>query len=159
MHCSGLLVAVFVLACASPQPVPQPPAAQAICDDTGNALQAFFIAWNDRRPGMRSDALTRCCTPHAHFLDPRGAIEGTEALAASVAEFRARYPGALVEFRSPEQHHCVLRVRWTAVLGDGSLPLQGVDFIDLAQDGRFTRVVSFNDLPENIRPMGSSRGT
>ena len=102
---------------------------------------------------MRSDALARCCVSQARFIDPRSATEGTEALAASITEFRARYPGALVEFRSPEQHHCVLRVRWTTVLGDGTPPLRGVDFVDLAQDGRFNRVVSFND-PSDGPPGG-----
>src|SRR5262249_44246634 len=116
-------------------PVPDSVAPEPTCSEASTALQAFFIAWNDRSPGTRADALGRCCAPQARFVDPRGTTEGTEALAASITEFRSRYPGAIVEFRSPDQHPCVLRVHWTTVLGDGTPELRGVDFVDLAPDG------------------------
>jgi hypothetical protein len=111
------------------------------------ALTDFFIAWNDSSADARASALDRCCEPTARFVDPASATEGTAALASSIAAFRARYPQATVEFGTPEQHHCTMRVRWATVLEGGAKPLTGVDFVDLDPRGRFVRVVSFSDPP------------
>jgi hypothetical protein len=111
------------------------------------ALTAFFMAWNDSKPDARASALDACCTPGARFVNPTGITDGTSALAVSITDFRALHPQATVEFGTPEQHHCTVGVRWTTVLEGGAKPLRGVDFVDLDAQGRFTRVVSFNDPP------------
>jgi hypothetical protein len=141
-------LAALALACASGTPVTpasQPP--EPVCADGFDALNAFFIAWNDSSPSARSTALDRCCAPTARFVNPTGTIHGTAALATSIATFRARYPEATVEFWPPEQHHCTMRARWITVLEGGGQPVRGVDFIDLDAHGLFVRVVSFNDPP------------
>jgi len=140
-------VALLLLlpSCASSPRAPAP--ASPECPDALPALTAFFIAWNDSNPDARANALETCCSPGARFLDPSGITEGTAALATSIAGFRARYPQATVEFGTPTQHHCAMRVAWTTVLEGGGKPVRGVDFVDLDPQGRFTRVVSFNDPP------------
>jgi len=137
-------VALLLLGCAS-APAPAPP--QPECPDALGALNDFFVAWNDSDAGARTGALDRCCVAAARFVDPTGSTEGTAALALSITAFRVRYPQATVEFGTPEQHHCAMRVRWTTVLEPGARPLRGVDFVDLDPQGRFTRVVSFDDPP------------
>ena len=138
-------LAILLLRCASAPPPAKP--VQAECPDGLPALTAFFIAWNDSNPDARTGALETCCLPTARFVDPSGTTEGTAALATSIAAFRARSPQATVEFGTPSQHHCTMRVAWTTVLEGGGKPLRGVDFVDLDAQGRFTRVVSFNDPP------------
>ena len=137
--------AILLLGCAGASPPPKP--VQAECPDGLPALTAFFIAWNDSSPDARASALGTCCVPAARFVDPSGTTEGTAALATSIAAFRAHYPQATVEFGTPAQHHCTMRVAWTTVLEAGGRPVRGVDFVDLDAQGRFTRLVSFNDPP------------
>ncbi len=135
---------LLLLACATPAPVAPSQGAEPSCADAGPALQSYFVALNDRSEGTRRDALERCCTPSARFVDAGGVREGTAAFARWITDLRTRQPGALLEFGPPEQHHCSVRVGWTATLGDGSPPVEGVDFIDLEAGGRFVRVVSFS---------------
>jgi hypothetical protein len=64
-----------------------------------------------------------------------------------IGTFHEQQPWARMEFTSkPEEHHGSLRITWALVGEDGTPVEEGVDFGELAQDGRLRKIVSFLGL-------------
>jgi hypothetical protein len=107
-------------------------------------IAAFALAWNVAGDQERMRLLSSSCLPDALFVARQGPAAGTEALSASIGEFRRAYPAAVVTFGEPDEHGGYARVAWTTHWHDGRPPLTGVDFAQLARDGRISVLVSFD---------------
>ena len=47
-------------------------------------------------------------------------------------------------------HHGMLRFAWKFVVADGKVQTEGVDFVEIATDGRLKKVVGFFGSPKPL---------
>ncbi len=108
-------------------------------------IATYDRAWNAADDGECRRLLELCWAEDGELVDPRGGrFRGRATVLERLAGFRDRFPGARVEITSGlDEHHGFVRYRWTIVGRDGSELLDGVDFAELATDGRLRRVVMF----------------
>jgi hypothetical protein len=108
-------------------------------------VATFDRVWNEADEGERRRLLERCWADDGELVDPRGGrFRGRDAVLERLGGFRERFSGARVEITSGlDENHGFVRYRWTIVGADGSELLEGVDFAEVADDGRLRRVVMF----------------
>jgi hypothetical protein len=77
-------------------------------------------------------------------VQPGGRFAGREAIIGRLSGFRQRFPGANVNITTNvDEHNGFARYGWTIVRQDGTQILDGIDVIELADDGRMARIVMF----------------
>jgi SnoaL-like domain len=97
------------------------------------------------------------------YQDPSGIADGRAALVKFIGGFHEMYPGHTIEFASGvDITDAGLRWAWVMRRGD-EIVLDGMDFAELAPDGRIQRIaVFFGQLPplDDTSPptAGSSQG-
>lgn len=108
-------------------------------------------AWSERHPARRARLLHESWCDAASFRDPFASVNGHDALDAHIETVLARSPpGArLVRSGPVEQCHGDVRFSWRVEGPDGTAFATGMNFGDLAADGRLSRVVGFWDTPRN----------
>jgi len=73
------------------------------------------------------------------YEDPRSRYQGREALFEGIRKFQEENPGARILITSGvDAHHGKIRFRWQMVGADGQLVTEGMDYGELAEDGRET---------------------
>jgi hypothetical protein len=88
--------------------------------------------------------LAQVWADRATYTDPTVHLTGRAALVAHIDAVLARYPGSTIEMTSAiDLHHAVARFAWKKVLADGTALPEGIDFAELDDDGRLTRIVGF----------------
>lgn len=118
--------------------MPHPP------EDLEALVDTYARAWSDPDPAVRRELLASVFTDGATYTDPTVHTEGVEALAAHVDGVLGAPPGARVERVSGvDAHHGVARFAWRLVQGDETPLPDGLDCIDVTDDGRISRVVGF----------------
>lgn len=109
-------------------------------------VQTYVDAWNERGEDARRELLERSWAHDGTYTDPSVHVAGREALVRHAGAFGDRFPGARIVVTSEvDHHHDVLRFAWSVVSADGRTLRTGVDFAELADDGRLRRVVGFYD--------------
>jgi hypothetical protein len=113
----------------------------------------YCAAWNTTDPAERERLLARVWAPDGVYSDPEPTnAVGRAALSDAISAFHHNYPGAYFRCSAPQAHHGAMRVSWVLFRPDGSERLRGMDFSELAADGRIRRVVGFFGLPPEVRP-------
>jgi hypothetical protein len=108
----------------------------------------YGSAWNQPDAAARRRALESAWADGAVYSDPTAHVEGREALVAHIGGFQAQMPGARLELTSGvDQHHGAIRFTWTLKASDGSVVTEGIDFGELADDGRLRRITGFFGSP------------
>jgi hypothetical protein len=84
------------------------------------------------------------------YSDPLGRAEGREALVAHIAGFQQQFPGHRIVMTSGvDAHGSHFRFAWALADADGNVVMEGVDFGEVADDGRIARITGFfGPLPE-----------
>lgn len=62
------------------------------------------------------------------------------------------HPGAHFRCSSPQVHHGFMRITWILLRGDGAESWRGMDFGELAPDGRIRRITGFFGAPPSVAP-------
>lgn len=107
-------------------------------------LQDYLEAWNEPDEATRRKLLEGCWAEDAIYTDPSVHVEGREALVHHARKFAERWPGAHVALTSGiEEHHGMMCFTWHVVGVDGEPLRHGIDFAELAPDGRLQRIVGF----------------
>jgi hypothetical protein len=106
-------------------------------------VSTYAAAWNEPDEEKRRQLLERAWTDEGTYMDPQSSAAGRDALVALIGAFRQRFQGTRTELRSNvDEHHRLLRFAWSMV-GPGGPVLEGMDFGELAEDGRLRRIVGF----------------
>ena len=97
--------------------------------------------------GIRA-RLDRCATPTVTVIHPAaGVLQGIDAVAAFAEGFHRQNPGAsVVATTDVDEHHGRARFAWAIEGGDGARVAEGIDFVEIADDGRIQSIVIFPGL-------------
>jgi hypothetical protein len=119
--------------------------------DVRATVQSYVDAWNEPDETNRRRLLERSWAEAGTYTDPSVHVEGREALVHHAGTFGSRWPGArIVVTGGIAQHHEMLLFTWRVAGPDGATLREGVDFAEMAEDGRLRRVVGFFDsLPKS----------
>ena len=107
-------------------------------------IATYCAAWNETDPVKRDKILQEVWDDDATYTDPTVHTVGRAALVAHISTVCARFPGSTIVMTSAiDVHHNVLRFTWKRVLADGSERPEGIDFGEIAGDGKIRRIVGF----------------
>jgi len=107
-------------------------------------IATYCRAWSELDPASREAALEAVWAEGAIYSDPSVLAAGKSELIEHIAKVQAKYPGArVVRTSALDPHHSYLRFAWIAILADGTRLVEGVDFAELAHDGKLRRIVGF----------------
>jgi len=112
------------------------------------AVVAYCAAWNTTERSTRDRLLARVWAANGVYMDPEPTLAaGRAALSDAIAKFQHDYPGNRFRCSAPQMDHRSMRVSWVRLGPDGKQLGQGMDFYDLAPDGRISRIVGFFGPP------------
>lgn len=112
------------------------------------AVIAYCAAWSVTDRSTRDRQLARVWAADGVYMDPEPTFAaGLAALSNAIAQFQKHYPGNRFRCSAPQMDHRSMRVSWIRLGADGKPLSQGMDFYDLAPDGRIRRVVGFFGAP------------
>ena len=132
-------------------PVQAQHAARSLSPDS--AVVLYCAAWNTDARTERDHLLARVWTPDGVYSDPNPTrTVGRAALSDTIAALQHRYPGARFRCSAPQVHHSAMRTTWIFRKPDGSEIERGMDFFELAEDGRIRRVTGFFGAPPVVTP-------
>jgi uncharacterized protein (TIGR02246 family) len=107
-------------------------------------VDTYAQAWSDPDPGVRREHLATVWADGASYTDPTVHVVGRDALAAHIDGVLAQLPGAQIERTSRvDGYGDVARFAWRLVQADGTALPEGLDFVELTEDGRIARIVGF----------------
>ena len=116
--------------------------------DVQEIVAAYAAAWNEPDTAARRRALERAWAEGGIYSDPTARVEGRDALVAHIGGFHAQMPGARILLTSGiDAHHGAIRFTWALRAGDGTIVTEGIDFGELADDGRLRRITGFFGPP------------
>jgi len=125
--------------------------------DAAATVQSYVAAWNTQDDTVRRRLLEQSLSSTGRYTDPLVDLEGRAAVARHAAAFAQRWPGAIIVVSRPmEPHNGMVCFGWRVVGAGGETLREGIDFGELAEDGRLRRVVGFFDpsVPASVPASG-----
>jgi hypothetical protein len=111
---------------------------------------AYIEAWSTPDETVRRELLDMCLADDASYTDPAYEARGKEEIASHIGRSLSgeAYDGAGAGARIPissgvDQHHELFRFSCVMVDPQEQLQLEGMDFVELAADGRLQRITGF----------------
>ena len=107
-------------------------------------ITIYMRAWCEPNRALRQQLLERAWAADGTYTDPAAHVAGRKQLVDHIGGVFEKFPGACIELTSGiDAHHEQIRFTWRMVLADGKVLLEGVDFGELAPDGKLHRIVGF----------------
>jgi SnoaL-like protein len=111
---------------------------------SASLVATYAAAWGELDAEARGRLLQECWAPEGVYVDPTTRAEGREGLSAYIAGFHERMPGYRIDLTtSADGHGPHLRFGWAMKRPDGSVELEGMDYAEVDDAGRLTRIVGF----------------
>jgi hypothetical protein len=109
-------------------------------------IDDYFAAWNEPRSEDRLALLEHSVTADVELIHPTwGRSRGIEALMEHIEGYTAALPDTRIVLSSGlDAHNDVIRYGWEIIDHDGQRMMEGVDVVELADDGRLRRVILFH---------------
>ncbi|MGH9263070.1 MAG: nuclear transport factor 2 family protein [Acidimicrobiales bacterium] len=112
--------------------------------DLEASVDGYVAAWNDPDPMVRAELLTASVTDDFEFTGPTGTFRGRDAVEGLIVALQTRMAGASVARLGPVEGGTF---RWAIVTAEGATLLEGVDEVEVAADGRLSRISVAADPP------------
>jgi len=140
------VIAVALVAGATPLRAAAQQAAVPLPPDS--VVAVYCAAWSSADRVTRNSLLARVWANDGVYSDPAPTLaSGRDALSDSIASFHRRRPGARFQCSVPQVHHGMMRFTWLLLASDTAVHFPGMDFGELAADGRIRRIVGFFGAP------------
>jgi SnoaL-like domain len=112
--------------------------------DLQQVVDRYFEAWNEADKSARAALLAQAWADECRYCDPLSDVAGHDGFDAMVAGVQQQFPGHRVRRTSPiDRHHDQVRFEWDIVAPDGTIAITGVDYGELAGDGRLRAIGGF----------------
>jgi hypothetical protein len=116
-------------------------------------LLAYVAAWNEADEEKRRMLLETSWAENGIYSDPTAQVSGREALVQHLGRLLQQYTGHRVLLSSGvDEHHGLLQFTWARIGPDGRSIRNGIDFGEVAADGRLFRITGFFGSPPPIPP-------
>jgi len=124
--------------------------------DVADIVNAYGAAWLEADADARRALLGIAWSDNGTYQDPTADVAGRGALVAHIGGFHQSMPGAQILITSAvDHHHSKIRFTWKMLGADGAVAMEGVDFGELADDGRIAKIVGFFGSPKAHENEGS----
>ena len=111
-------------------------------------LKDYCSAWCEADTARRDAFLERAWAENGVYRDPTAEVSGRAELSALIGGLHTKMPGVTLEQTTGvSQHHNCIYFGWRVVLASGDVLVEGVDFGELAPDGRIARITGFFGPP------------
>jgi hypothetical protein len=129
--------------------------------DLAAKVAAYGDAWSVQDEAERRGLLEGCWHDAGVYADPTGRAEGRDALVAHIAGMQSQFPGhRIVQTSGVDEHGGCFRFTWALTDPDGAVVMEGIDFGEVAPDGRISRITGFFGPPPEIEdPLEGLRHT
>ncbi len=114
------------------------------------ALLAYAGAWNTPDEDARRELLDTGMADDCSYTDPAYEVRGREELVEHIGRslrgeaYDGLGAGARIPFSSGvDQHHGMFRFTWVLIDPEEQVLLEGMDFVELAADGRIRSITGF----------------
>ena len=112
--------------------------------DLAEIVAAYGASWNETDEEKRRKLLEQSWADDAVYQDPMGRAEGREALVAHIGGFHQMMPGNTIDATSGvDVYGDVFRFAWVMRNEQGEVALEGMDFGEVAPDGRLKSITGF----------------
>ena len=106
-------------------------------------VAAYGAAWNETDQARRTALLEQSWADGGVYSDPTATVDGRTALVDHIGGFHAVMPGHTIDMVSAvDTYNEVFRFAWVMRKGE-EVAVEGVDFGEIAADGRIQRIVGF----------------
>ncbi|HUP75429.1 MAG TPA: nuclear transport factor 2 family protein [Acidimicrobiales bacterium] len=106
-------------------------------------VAAYGAAWNETDQARRAALLEQSWADGGVYNDPTATVDGRAALVDHIGGFHAAMPGHTIDLVSAvDSYNDVFRFAWVMRKGE-DVAVEGIDFGELAADGRIQRIVGF----------------
>ena len=111
--------------------------------DINEIVAAYGAAWNETDTAKRTALLEQSWADDGVYNDPTAIVNGRAALIDHIGGFHTMMPGNTIDMASAvDSYNDVFRFAWVMRKGN-EVAVEGVDFGELAPDGRIRRIVGF----------------
>jgi uncharacterized protein YndB with AHSA1/START domain len=108
----------------------------------GDAVAAWFAAWNDTDADRRRTTLAAAVSADVRFRDAHGDVYGMDELVNHAGAVQRFMPGLRLEMRDTlRRAHELALADWAAVAPDGKVALSGTNVFRFDADGRIAEVI------------------
>jgi hypothetical protein len=111
--------------------------------DLDEAVRVYCAAWGERDVDRRRQTLERVFDANGTYTDPTGHAESRTALIERITAHLQKRPGTQILCSFADLHHGMLRFTWKMVGADGKTLIEGIDFGEVAADGKLKKIVGF----------------
>jgi hypothetical protein len=112
--------------------------------DLAEIVAAYGAAWNETDEEKRRKLLEQSWADDGIYQDPTGRAEGRDALVAHIGGFQQMMPGNVIDNTSGvDTYGEIFRFSWAMRGPDGMVALEGMDFGEVAPDGRLKSISGF----------------
>jgi hypothetical protein len=118
--------------------------------NTQQIVEAYGASWGEADIAKRRQLLEQAWADDATYTDPQSDVAGRDGLIELISGFQAQVNGAkIVATSAVDEHHGKIRFTWQMQAADGTTMMEGIDFGELAPDGRIQRIIGFfGPLPQ-----------
>lgn len=112
-------------------------------DAVNTLIDGYLAAWNEPDATARQNLLRQVWADEGRYTDPQSDGQGRDALDQIIGRLHRKVNGVHFSLDGTiDHHHQVVRFAWIMTQPDGSR-LYGMDFGEIADDGRLNRIVGF----------------
>ncbi len=116
--------------------------------DTTTLVDNYIAMWNETDADRRRRLVAETVSDDASYVDPLMEGAGIDGITAMIGAAQSQFPGhrfALVA--GPDAHHDRVRFTWSLAANGAAPAAIGVDFVNLADDGRMRSITGFLEPP------------
>lgn len=108
-------------------------------------IDTYCEVWNESDLLIRAERLAEVWTLDATYTDPMVHAVNSGELLIHIDNMRASLPSDAKIIRTSciDEHHTLIRFAWQIVQSEGAVFSEGVDFVEISNEGKIQRIVGF----------------
>lgn len=114
--------------------------------DFTDLVDRYIATWNETDPARRRELIKRTWTETASYIDPLMSGDGPAGIDAMIQGVQQRFPGHRFHLAGKvDAHNDRVRFAWSLGTSEEAPLVAGVDFGQVAKDGRLQSITGFLD--------------